>query len=406
MNRVEKYELIIKSQAGVLYLEGAPGTGKTAIAKQIAEKNGWNYVQFILSQVDSSDIAGIPHKKTVNGITLTIRTVPEWAYKANNSNKPTLVNFDELNRAPIENRNAALQILNERQVGDCKLNDNIYFIATGNIGDDGSRSDGTEVDEMDSAMWGRLVYMNHEQYFPEWKEAYGKEHVWDEILQYLENVPEHLNKSFQENCRVNANPRTWTNLSNFITRTTDDYDERIVLAKEFAKSYIGPQIAGDFNRYLEEKQLININSVLDEWDRVKPTVEKFDRSRISRLIHEFNTKKKLHNLSDTQMRNLFDFLKCVHDDERANLIFQIIFKSVTFTIEFTTDNILFIEMKRIYNLLRENNYDGSKIKKFNVEKKYHNYFKLFIVFYQDILEYMKVYVKNSNIVNVDEEKDG
>ena len=343
MDKIKKYETVIKAQAGVLYLEGAPGTGKTAIAETIAKQNGWAYEQFILSQMDSADVAGIPAKDNieVNGTrtTVTKRTVPEWAIRANE--RPTLVNFDELNRAPIECRNAALQILNERRVGNFDLNDNVYFISTGNIGEDGERSDGTEVEEMDSALWGRLIYMPHDLYYKEWKELYANNNVWNEVLSYLDKSPEHFMKIFKDS-RMNATPRSWTNFSKFIERTADNYDEKVVLAKEFAKHYIGPQIASAFNTFLEEKQLININRVIDDWGDVKDTVKNFDRSRHSRLLHELE-KKDLAKLTLAQAENLCNFFDCLHPDERMGAIVQNIFNRGSFDVgnfNATTQNII------------------------------------------------------------------
>jgi len=313
---IEDYTKLIKAKAGVLYLEGAPGTAKTAIAEAIAEKEDWQYFQFILSQVDSADVAGIPHKHEVEGQVCTVRTVPDWAILANK--KPTLVNFDELNRAPLECRNAALQILNERRVGNYKLNDDVYFISTGNIGEDGNRSDGAEVEEMDSALWGRLIYMPHDMPYITWKKMYGQNNIWNEVIAFLDSKSEYFVKQF-ENSKMNANPRTWTNFSKFICATSDDYEERIVLSNKFAKNFIGPSIASAFNQYLEEKQLININSVLNEWNRVGETVKKFDRSRHSQLIAELD-KKDIAKLNKTQTNNLVKFLDIIDPDERAKVL--------------------------------------------------------------------------------------
>lgn len=336
MNMIDKYEKLVKAQAGVLYLEGPPGSAKTAISEEMAKKNGWQYFQFILSQVDSADVAGIPHKHEVKGQICTVRTVPDWAIKANE--QPTLVNFDELNRAPVECRNAALQILNERKVGDYPLNDNVYFISTGNIGEDGNRSDGAEVEEMDTALWGRLIYMPHEMPYVTWKEMYGKENIWHEVIAYLDSKPEHFEKNFEES-KMNANPRTWTNFSHFIIRSSSDYDEQVALAKEFAKNFIGPQIAGSFNQYLEEKQLININSILDEWGRVKSTVQKFDRSRYSQLIAELN-KKDATQFNKTQTKNLVKFLNMVHDDEKSNAVINNVLSNVDLSSEEAKEKII------------------------------------------------------------------
>ena len=386
---INDYTKLIKAKAGVLYLEGAPGTAKTAIAEQIAKNEGWQYFQFILSQVDSADVAGIPHKHEVEGQVCTVRTVPDWAILANK--KPTLVNFDELNRAPIECRNAALQILNERRVGNYKLNDDVYFISTGNIGEDGNRSDGAEVEEMDSALWGRLIYMPHEMPYVTWKEMYGKNNVWNEVIAFLDSKPEYFVKQF-ENSKMNASPRTWTNLSKFILNTSESNDERIALSSRFAKNFIGPSVASAFNQYLEEKQLININSIINEWPRVGETVKKFDRSRYSQLISELD-KKDVSSFNKTQTKNLIKFLEIVDPDERAKvLLSHVVEKFENLLVSSEEDS----KIENIIIDFLKKKEDPSKVWELKIPKKDKPYIHLICSYWTVLHDYLMANTEEKN----------
>jgi len=110
-------------------------------------------------------------KKTVQVKTLK-HVVPEWAIKANM--KPTLIHFEELNRSTLQVRNAALQLLLEREIGAFfKFNDSVYMMSSGNLGEE----DGTDVEEFDQALNNRLIHYTHDMPFPEWKKEFADENV-------------------------------------------------------------------------------------------------------------------------------------------------------------------------------------------------------------------------------------
>ncbi len=111
----------------------------------------------MISEVDPSQ------KKNVQIKTLK-HVVPEWAIKANM--KPSIIHFEELNRSTLQVRNAALQLLLEREIGAFfKFNKNVFMLSSGNLGEE----DGTDVEEFDQALNNRLIHYTHDMPFPEWK---------------------------------------------------------------------------------------------------------------------------------------------------------------------------------------------------------------------------------------------
>ncbi len=125
-----------------------------------------------LSMNDESDFK-FPYleDKEYNGITVKVSNfaVPHWAYSANQS--PTIIHFEELNRASLFVRNAALQILLEREIGQFKFNDNVLMLASGNLGDE----DGTDIEELDSALNNRLIHISHSLNLNDWIQNFGAE---------------------------------------------------------------------------------------------------------------------------------------------------------------------------------------------------------------------------------------
>jgi hypothetical protein len=309
MNIFTKYEQIIKSRAGVLYIEGQPGVAKTAIANAIAERNNWKFVDIRLAQVDGAEVGGIPTKVKHGDHEVLHYALPEWAIYANE--QPTLIFFDELNRASLETRNAALQILNEHRIGwNFKFNENVYFMAAGNLGEE----DGTEVEELDSALRNRLVIMKHTLTFADWKKHFAEENVYAPIVAFLEANPSHTFKMDTHEDKSFATYRSWTNLSAFI-KSLDKATPKEILSwvKEVGSSYVG-NANMRFVRFLEDSINLSAKDIFLNWGNVKDQINYNDRSRISELLNEIK-QYPFEDHPSKQLENIIDFCRGIHKDE-------------------------------------------------------------------------------------------
>jgi hypothetical protein len=318
--REETYFRIMWSKSGVLYITAKPGVAKSAIARSIAEKMGFRYMDIRLSMSDETDFK-FPFLKdrSFDGSDIKVSgyAVPEWAFESNS--QPTLIHFEELNRAPQFVRNAALQILLERQIGvDFKFNDNVLMMASGNLGDE----DGTDVEEFDSALNNRLIHVKHSLSFQDWVDGFAKDNIHGMILSYLQSHPENLYKS-QEGSAAYATPRSWTFLSDFIiSNFGKDSNPRdfLPILREVAASYIGNS-ALKFLQYCEDMLNININDVINDYDRIAKDLKKYNRDKKSELIQSLK-ELDLNKFSDKQLSNTTKFLKGVGEDElTAYLLF-------------------------------------------------------------------------------------
>jgi MoxR-like ATPase len=101
---------------GVLNITSKPGVAKSAIGRSIADKMGFAYSDIRLSMVDETDVGLYPSLSEIDMDGEMVKcldfVVPRWAVEANK--RPTIIHFEELNRASQQVRNAALQILLER----------------------------------------------------------------------------------------------------------------------------------------------------------------------------------------------------------------------------------------------------------------------------------------------------
>jgi hypothetical protein len=318
MEKEEKYFNIMSANSGVLYLMGRPGEAKTAMIENIAKTRGFQFIDLRLSQMDETDIGLFPFIE--NGVVR--HAIPEWADRANK--EPTIIMFDELNRSRESIRNAALQILNERRIGyGFKFNENVHFVAAGNLGEE----DGTSVDEFDTALWNRLIPIKHFLTIEEWVDGFAEENVWNYIVSFVNSHPDHFYREPGGESKQFATPRSWTFLSNHLETRFQGLEnikleEAKQIVKEIGWSFVGNS-ATTFIRYLEDMSSINVNDIIERFDQVSSQVKKMSRAQISEMIHalkDMNTEKFKTN----EINNITEFLKLVHIDERVSYLLDVI----------------------------------------------------------------------------------
>lgn len=319
-NREKLYFRVMWPKSGVLYITSKPGIAKSAIARSIAEQMGFKYMDVRLSLVDETDVGLYPNINTVDGVKCLDFVVPRWAIEANR--QPTLIHFEELNRASLPVRNAALQILLERQIGtEFKFNDTVLMMSSGNLGDE----DGTDVEEFDNALNNRLIHYSHTLSTDEWIENFAKDKVHSVITSYIKSYPEKLYQNPTENTKAYATPRSWTFMSDFIVKNfgkNTSPREFLPILKEVAHSYIGNG-AQRFLQYCEEMINISIVDILDRYDKIEKELEKYNRDKNSELIEslkEYDIKK----LTEKQLDNVTKFLKRVGDDELTAYLLHVL----------------------------------------------------------------------------------
>lgn len=356
----ERLYLEIMMSGNSLYLRGKPGMAKSATSLSITKKIEIRHVDRRLSQIDETDIGLYPvlndaytklerigklkdmghlsdeefdsMKKHIiknikdGQVDLLHFAIPDWAFSANV--EPTLIHLEELNRANVHVRNAALQLLNERQIGDLKLNDNVLLMSSGNLGE----ADGTEVDEMDLALSNRLVILDHDLPYEEWIQEYAKDHVWSVIIDYIRANPGEYYKLPNEKETRYATPRSWTNLSKFLTSKLGkdpDINKVKPLLLKCGIGFIGNSIT-NFIRYCQDISNININDILIRWEEIKEEVSNFNRARISELITNLKF-MDITTIESHQMQNLLKFLSSLekggNEDELTSYIIHILDKN-------------------------------------------------------------------------------
>ena len=318
-----KYFQIMWAKYGVLNITSKPGVAKSAIGRSIAEKMGFRYMDIRLSMVDETDVGLYPVVSEVESDGKMVKcldfVVPRWAIEANK--QPTIIHFEEINRASQQVRNAALQILLERQIGvDFRFNNNVLMMSSGNLGDE----DGTDVEEFDAALNNRLIHIPHSLSVEEWLGDFAEKEVHRLITSFIKAHPEQMYKT-SDNTKAYATPRTWHMLSELIMcNYGQDSSPRefLPLLKEVATGYIGNS-ALKFVQYCEDMLNISIQDVIDNFDRIKKDLEKYNRDKNSELIQSLK-EIDITKLSEKQLANVVKFLNNVGDDEKTAYLLYIL----------------------------------------------------------------------------------
>lgn len=347
-SKERKYFNIMRSQSGVLFITAKPGVGKSAIARSIAHKMGFNYKDVRLSMVDETDVGLFPDVNEItlpSGVKLKVldHVVPKWAHKANEA--PTLIHFEELNRAPQAVRNAALQLLLEREIGtEFAFNDNVFMMASGNLGDE----DETDVEEFDRALNNRLIHIKHDLEADEWIKYFAKENVHPDIVDYIRVHKHKLYVAPNDNSTAHASPRSWTFLSDYILNNygsvaSEEYEsDGKIHTRQYVKwgdslsyiddvealghGYIGNEIV-PFLKFINNRIQINIAHIINDFDNVKEEVDNWRknnrRDRYSEMLIDLRT-IDLTELNKIKTQNVINFLKLCSVDERISYLTEIV----------------------------------------------------------------------------------
>ena len=318
-----EYLSIMWPKYGVLFITSKPGVAKSAIGLSIANKLGMRYIDIRLSMVDETDVGLYPavSEIVVDGKSIKCLdfVVPRWAIEANR--QPTIIHFEELNRASQQVRNAALQILLERCIGmDFNFNDNVLMMSSGNLGDE----DGTDVEEFDAALNNRLIHIDHVLGVDEWLENFAIDKCHSLVVGYIKAHPEQIYKT-SENSKGYATPRSWTMLSHFITRNfgkTASPRDFLPLLKKVSHGYVGNS-AMKFVQYCEDMLNISIQDVINNYDGIKKDLEKYNRDKNSELIQSLK-EIDISTLNEKQLTNITKFLDRVGDDEKTAYLLWIL----------------------------------------------------------------------------------
>lgn len=275
------------------FIWGPPGIGKSMIIRDMCRTNEWNFIDLRLSQIDPSDLRGVPYFNPKTGAADFVRF---QSILPSESPKPGIMLLDEFPQAPDMVQSAAYQLINDRKVGNYNLPDNIIVLAAGN-----REEDGGVYFEMPGALKNRFDHIeldvDHDGFC-----KYMAKHTYDETLvSYL-----------LYNCKVDKEKLYdyKPELSNFPTfRSWEKAAKKVRYGQDFSSALsdsVGQHIAMDFETFKEltkdipeAKKLVAKKTYYEEVEKQLVACQKVGNS----LLKEELRKK----LTDTQKWTYFNY---------------------------------------------------------------------------------------------------
>lgn len=251
-------------------LWGPPGIGKSSLIHQIADELGYGVLDLRLAQLDPTDLRGVPmpnhesgrahwylpefwperaEKDTTRIVTVerevkkgqktTIETSKtEVPVKAGCSVVgPTIIFLDEIEKASVSVKNAALQLVLDRCIGPYKLPDDCPIICAGNREEDGCFSQ-----PLGSALANRMIHLEIQADVDAWGAWARDNGVIDDIIAFIHFRSELLYKYDEGNAF--PSPRSWVMASELIQMVKNPKDK-----KELMTAAVGRGAASEFTAW-------------------------------------------------------------------------------------------------------------------------------------------------------------
>ena len=228
VNTEQAQEYIIACMKAKLacFLSGSPGSAKSAIVHQIADRFKLWPIDIRLSQCDPTDLAGFPYFK--DGVA-SYQPLDMWPLEDTpipEGYTGFCLILDEMNSASMAVQAASYKIILDRYVGQAKLHPKTAVICIGNLS-----TDNAIVNRLSTAMQSRLIHIEVMVdtliWLDKWAIQAGIDHrIMAYISRYNEKLynfdPDHNDKTF-------ACPRTWEFASRLIKDNPNDLTSMIAL---------------------------------------------------------------------------------------------------------------------------------------------------------------------------------
>lgn len=194
------------------FIWGPPGIGKSELVEQMCEEKGGLMVDLRLSQMEPTDLRGIPYFNKDTG-------KMDWAEPVDlpdeetASKYPVVVLFlDECNSGAPSVMAAAYQLVLNRRVGTYKLPDNVVIVAAGN-----RESDKGVTYRMPSPLANRFVHFEMKVDYESWLEWAVGNRIDKDVIGYISFAKDNLyDFDPKSSSRAFATPRSWTFVSNLL----------------------------------------------------------------------------------------------------------------------------------------------------------------------------------------------
>lgn len=201
------YKSVLKfniRSGGNLVVLGMAGTGKTEMAQDTIEEEGFEYVYLNLSVLEAPDLIGLP---IITADKQVDYANPRFLPRLDITPKPVVLLVDEIDKAKPELQNPLLELFQFHSINGTKLNIQA-IIATGNLPEEGAFSQ-----PISHALTNRCKVFKLTHSFESWRDWAQNASINALVIGFLSKNQEYLARPPIEGnptayCR--ESPRSWT----------------------------------------------------------------------------------------------------------------------------------------------------------------------------------------------------
>lgn len=259
---------------------GAPGIGKTDFCYQLGQQTNRMVIDWRTNLRDPVDARGLPVADLENNVARWLRP-NDLPFEGSDFPEDAIVFLDEVNTASPAMQVVAMQLVNERRVGEHRLKPGVYIIAAGN-----RQSDKAAAQRMPTALANRLAHIDVEadiDVFCDW--AYDNQ-INPMLIAFLRWRPALLHDMTVQDLRAFPTPRSWARTS----RIVDDEDDALFL--QMVAGLVGEGGAAEFIGFVRTyRNLPSLDLVLSNPTGAKIPAEPSARFAITiALAHKVTAK--------------------------------------------------------------------------------------------------------------------
>jgi len=206
------------------FIQGQPGVGKSAVVAEYAREIGAEFIDARLAYYAPQDVQGFPYLDTDESGHKTMRfSKPSfWPKTAN-----PVIGLEEFNCATRAVQNVALQLLNDRRVGEHVLPENSFVCLLGNRAEDR-----VNIEKLSSAVVNRIVNIKVRLDLDSWIRWAQKNGVDPLVIAFIRFRPDLLstfNGAQWDGVSNFASPRTWEKAATVTATCTDRHVRHALL---------------------------------------------------------------------------------------------------------------------------------------------------------------------------------
>lgn len=232
-------------------LWGPPGVGKSRVVAELAERFKTPMIDLRLSQIEPSDLRGIPYR-TDDGVEWAI---PRMLPNVERHGESGILFLDEINAAPPSVSAAAYQLILDRRLGEYTVPAGWAIFAAGNRQGDRGVSH-----VMPTPLANRFTHYEIDVNLEDWVSWAMREGIDEHVIGFLRFRPELLFEFEQsENPIAFPSPRTWE----FAHRALKKFGGQPELLSAALEACVGEAAGIEFMAYLEHlENLPDIDAIL------------------------------------------------------------------------------------------------------------------------------------------------